>query len=79
MRIIQKYQVGRYADESVRLLMERNILQAIRLPAGPLRLASYFVAINAALAVGFVKGMLGLQQAAWTRSARRNPTVGREA
>ena len=56
-----------------------NVLQAVRLPAGPLRLASYFVAINTALGVGFVKGAFGLQQAAWARTARRNPSVGKEA
>jgi len=37
---------------------------------GLLRLASYFLAINAALGLGMVRGVFGLQRAAWRRTAR---------
>jgi cellulose synthase/poly-beta-1,6-N-acetylglucosamine synthase-like glycosyltransferase len=43
----------------------------VGLPAGLLRLPAYFVAINAALAVGMVRGLLGVQRAAWERTARK--------
>ncbi len=45
-------------------------LRLLRLPGGPLKLAAYFAAINAALAIGLLKGALGLQQPAWQRTAR---------
>lgn len=52
------------------------VLRRLRLPAGPLRPASYFVAINAALAVGLVRGVLRMQQPTWQRTARE-PVVTR--
>lgn len=45
-------------------------LRRLRLPAGPLGLAHYFVVINAALAVGMVKGLFGVQRVTWKRTAR---------
>ncbi len=45
-------------------------LTGFRLPAGPLRLASYFVSINAALALGMLKGAVGAQRPAWQRTNR---------
>lgn len=54
-----------------------GLLCAIGLPAGPLRLAWYFVLLNVALGVGMVKGMAGAQKAAWQRTARHpEPTEG---
>ncbi len=50
-----------------------NVLRRLRLPAGPLRLPGYFVTINTALGVGMVRGALGLQRAAWQRTARHAP------
>jgi len=52
-------------------------LQGLRLPAGPLGLVSYFVTINAALAMGFARGAVGAQQAAWHRT-KRDPVAARE-
>jgi cellulose synthase/poly-beta-1,6-N-acetylglucosamine synthase-like glycosyltransferase len=48
----------------------------LRLPAGPLRIPYYFVAINAALAVGMVKGLLHLQEPAWQRTSRDTAATG---
>lgn len=45
-------------------------LGRLRLPAGPLRIAQYFVVINLALAIGLARGMLGRQRASWERTAR---------
>jgi len=45
-------------------------LQRLRLPAGPLRLPYYFVAINVALGLGLLRGVFGMQRAAWQRTAR---------
>ena len=45
-------------------------LRRMHLPAGPLRIAHYFVAINLALALGLARGMLGRQRAAWERTSR---------
>jgi len=45
-------------------------LRRLHLPGGPLKLATYFAAINAALALGLLKGVLGLQRPAWQRTAR---------
>lgn len=54
-------------------------LGQLRLPAGPLRMVSYFVAINTALAIGFVRGACGVQQAAWQSAAREPlPTRGKQ-
>ena len=46
-------------------------LPRLHLPAGPLRLPAYFVAINAALGAGLLRGLLGRQRAAWTRTSRQ--------
>jgi hypothetical protein len=54
-------------------------LRRLRLPGGPLRLATYFAAINAALALGLLKGVLGMQRPAWQRTAREPlPTKGEQ-
>jgi len=47
------------------------VLPRFHVPAGPLRLPAYFVAINAALAAGLLRGALGRQRAAWTRTSRQ--------
>ncbi len=47
-----------------------SALRRSGLPIGPLRLAFYFVVINAALAVGLVRGLLGAQSGTWQRTAR---------
>ncbi len=47
------------------------LLPRLHVPAGPLRLPAYFVAINAALAAGLLRGLLGRQRAAWTRTSRQ--------
>jgi cellulose synthase/poly-beta-1,6-N-acetylglucosamine synthase-like glycosyltransferase len=47
------------------------LLPRFHVPAGPLRLPAYFVAINAALAAGLVRGLLRRQGAAWTRTSRQ--------
>jgi len=46
-------------------------LHGLHLPAGPLRLASYFVSVNAALGIGLLRGLLGCGQAAWQVTARQ--------
>ena len=46
------------------------VLRKLHLPSGPLTLASYFVTINAALAVGFARGAVHAQAAAWERTRR---------
>jgi len=53
-----------------------DALRRLKLPSGPFRLAHYFVVINAALALGMIKGLFGVQQAAWKRTARE-PTGAR--
>ena len=50
-------------------------LNRFKLPAGPLRLASYFVSINAALGLGLVRGAAGLQRVTWRRTERENPSA----
>ncbi len=53
-------------------------LRRLRLPAGPLGLAAYFVTINAAIGVGMIRGLLGLQRASWPPTARGPiPTGGK--
>jgi len=52
------------------------LLDRLRLPAGPFRLAWYFAVINAALGVGMIKGVFGRQRAAWNRTERREATPG---
>jgi cellulose synthase/poly-beta-1,6-N-acetylglucosamine synthase-like glycosyltransferase len=47
------------------------LLPRLRVPAGPLRLPAYFVAINAALAAGLLRGLLRRQRAAWSRTSRQ--------
>jgi hypothetical protein len=51
------------------------VLTGFRLPAGPLRLASYFVSINAALALGLARGAVGAQRAAWQRTDRESSSA----
>jgi cellulose synthase/poly-beta-1,6-N-acetylglucosamine synthase-like glycosyltransferase len=51
-------------------------LRRMRLPAGPLRTAHYFVAINFALALGLARGVLGRQRAAWERTPREAAASG---
>jgi len=46
------------------------VLRRRRLRAGPLGLAAYFATINAALAIGLVRGLLKLQRPTWQRTAR---------
>ena len=46
------------------------LLRRLHVPAGPFALASYFVAINAAIGVGMIRGLFGLQRPAWQRTAR---------
>ncbi len=72
-RVVFAAHVGFYGSAALGLLLRR-----LRLPAGPLHLVSYFVAINAALAVGLIRGALGVQRAAWQRTAREPvPTRGK--
>jgi len=52
------------------------LLPKIRIPAGPLKTVTYFVVVNTALGAGLIRGLLGLQRAAWQRTARR-PAVTR--
>jgi len=47
-----------------------SALRRSGLPGGPLRLAFYFVVINAALAAGLVRGLLGVRSGTWQRTAR---------
>ncbi|MFW6119017.1 MAG: glycosyltransferase family 2 protein [Planctomycetota bacterium] len=47
------------------------LLPKARIPAGPLRTVTYFVLVNAALGAGLFRGLLGLQRAAWQRTARK--------
>ncbi len=54
------------------------LMELLGLRPGPLGAATYFVTINAALAVGMVRGMLGLQQPAWRRTGRRRRTAGED-
>jgi len=55
-----------------------HILPKLRLPTGPLRLPAYFVAINAALGAGLVRGLMRRQGAAWSRTSRRPPAGRRQ-
>lgn len=52
------------------------LLTRLRLPAGPLSMLSYFVAINAALGLGLARGVLRAQRPAWRRTSR-SPSPGR--
>ena len=45
-------------------------LGRLGVPAGPCRTVAYFLAINAALAIGLLKGVFGMQRATWQRTAR---------
>jgi len=54
-------------------------LEHLRLPAGPLRLIHYFIVINAAIALGMVRGALGLQKVTWRRTAREPAHTGGES
>lgn len=47
-----------------------GVLASLEISIRPLRLATYFVVINAALGIGLVRGMLGLQRPTWRRTAR---------
>lgn len=51
-------------------------LSRLGVRGGPFRLAAYFVAINAALGLGMVRGVLHVQRAAWDRTARGTATAG---
>ena len=51
------------------------LLERLGFHIGLLRLASYFLVINAALGVGMVRGVLGLQRAAWRRTTRETAVV----
>ncbi len=64
-RVIFALQLAFYAAAAAGYALRR-----MRLPAGPLRIAHYFVAINLALALGLARGMLGRQRAAWERTSR---------
>jgi cellulose synthase/poly-beta-1,6-N-acetylglucosamine synthase-like glycosyltransferase len=64
-RVIFALQLAFYAAAAAGYVLRR-----MRLPAGPLRIAHYFVAINLALALGLARGMLGRQRAAWERTSR---------
>ena len=55
------------------------LLGRVGLRIGLLRLASYFLAINAALGLGMVRGVFGLQRAAWRRTAREAVAPARTA
>jgi cellulose synthase/poly-beta-1,6-N-acetylglucosamine synthase-like glycosyltransferase len=61
-------QLGFYAAATLGWLLRK-----LRLPAGPLAVAEYFVGINIALAFGMLRGVLGRQRAAWNRTARETP------
>ena len=65
-RVIFALQLALYAAAAAGYALRR-----MRLPAGPLRIAHYFVAINLALALGLARGMLGRQRAAWERTSRQ--------
>ncbi len=54
------------------------LLERLRLPVGPLRLPFYFVAINAALALGLLRGAFGAQEVTWERT-QREPFPARDA
>jgi len=47
-----------------------GLLSRGRRAPGPFRAAYYFLAINTALAIGMIRGMLGLQRPAWQRTVR---------
>ena len=64
-RVVFALQLAFYAAAAIGYALRR-----MRLPAGPLRMAHYFVAINLALALGLARGMLGRQRAAWERTSR---------
>lgn len=46
------------------------LFHRLRLPQGPLRIVWYFAMINVALGVGLLRGVFGLQRAAWNRTSR---------
>lgn len=52
-----------------------GLLGMLGLRAGPFRTVFYFVAINAALGIGLVRGVFGLQHAAWKRTTRNVRTA----
>ncbi len=70
-RVVFAGQLGFYA-----LAASGWLLPKARIPAGPLRTVTYFVVVNAALGAGMARGVLGLQRAAWQRTAR-NPAATR--
>ena len=72
-RILLVAQFAAYCGAGIGWILRRKGLRA-----GPLGLAAYFATINAALAIGLVRGMLRLQKPAWQRTARE-PTVRSEA
>jgi len=56
-----------------------GLLRLLHLPAGPFHAPLYFLVINLALAIGMIRGILGLQGAAWRRTARAIPPTGEPA
>jgi len=53
-----------------------GLLRLLRLPSGPFHAPFYFLIINLAIAIGLVRGVFGLQGAAWQRTARALPSAG---
>ena len=51
-------------------------LGRLRVPVGPLKMPYYFLALNSALAIGLLRGALGVQRAAWKRTARKTIQTG---
>ncbi len=70
-RIVLWLQVAFYGTAALGYTLGR-----LRLPAGPFRIISYFVAINLALGIGLIRGVLGLQSASWRRTAREQVQPG---
>jgi cellulose synthase/poly-beta-1,6-N-acetylglucosamine synthase-like glycosyltransferase len=65
-RVVFVIQLAFYAAAALGYALRR-----LRLPAGPLRIAHYFIVINLALALGMARGMLGRQRAAWEHTSRQ--------
>ena len=65
-QVVLALQAAFYAAAALGFLLPR-----LHVRAGPLRLPAYFVAINAALAAGLLRGLLHRQRAAWNRTSRQ--------
>jgi len=72
-QVILAVQIAFYGAAGVGLALRR-----LDMRSGPLRPVSYFVAINAALAIGLVRGLVGAQGAAWHRTSRQPVPAGRK-